>query len=118
MSLAVSTGSAVMRSFSGIPAWISPGSVGPESGRTAALSAGRVGRPAVPTQNLLRHVRAAGRSVGGTEWETPSTDFVSRSLETQSLLSTSLRLSSLSHLNENSSFEMQLVRVSPVGVAP
>jgi len=61
----------------------------------AALSPGRVGRSGVPTQNLCTALRAAGRSVSGTESETPSTNLVSRSLETQSVLSTSLRPSSI-----------------------
>ena len=51
---------------------------------------GSVGREArVGTDGSA--VSWAGRSVGGTESETPSTDFVGRSLETQSVLSTSLR---------------------------
>ena len=50
-------------------------------------SVGRAFRPKI----CFAALRAAGRSIGGTESETPSTDFVSRSLETQSLLSTSLR---------------------------
>ena len=52
-----------------------------QPGGSDGLSAGRVGR-----------LRAAGWSIGGTESKTPPTGFVSRSLETQSLLSTSLRL--------------------------
>ena len=71
--------------------WVGRSGGPSRDGRQRCHPGGSVGRAFRP-KICFAALRAAGRSIGGTESETPSTDFVSRSLETQSLLSTSLRL--------------------------
>ena len=72
------------------PTWVGQSGGPSRDGRQRCHPGGSVGRAFRP-KICFAALRAAGRSIGGTESETPSTDFVSRSLETQSLLSTSLR---------------------------
>jgi len=71
-------------------AWVGRSGGPSRDGRQRCQPGGLVGRAFRP-KICFAALCAAGRSIGGTESETLSTGFVSRSLETQSLLSTSLR---------------------------
>ena len=70
--------------------WVGRSGGPSRNGRQRCQLGGSVGRAFRP-KICFAALGAAGRSVGGTESETLSTDFVGRSLETQSVLSTSLR---------------------------
>ena len=59
--------------------------------RPALAGPKRVGRSGVPIQKIFAALRAAGRSVGCAESETRNFIFVGRSVDTQSVLLTSLR---------------------------
>ena len=71
--------------------WVGRSGGPSRDGRQRRLPGGSVGRASRP-EICFAALRAAGRSVGDTESETLATDFLSRSLETQSVLSSSRRL--------------------------
>ncbi len=72
--------------------WVGRSGGPSRDGRQRRLRGGSVGWASRP-EICFAALRAAGRSVGDTESETLATDFLSRSLETQSVLSSSRRLS-------------------------
>ena len=70
--------------------WVGRSGGPSRDGRRRRQPGGSVGRASRP-KICFAALRAAGRSIGGTESETLATNFVSRSLRTQILLSTSRR---------------------------